>query len=829
MTQMQINVPSEDQISSMTPLMKQYWGIKKDHLDKILLFRMGDFFEMFHQDAETAAPVLNIALTQRNKKGGDDTKMCGVPHHSIAGPISKLLSRGFKVAICDQVEDPAVAKGIVKRAVTRILTPGMVYDPETLDQISANYICAYNEDVISFFDSSTLEAFEFHFSNTDEREQLLRLLKPSELILTLAQKIEREKLESSEFHFTLFESHLTPQLKLKTYLEGLSGGELEYQWPEFVLRNFHHGLYLSPKVISHLEIFENYRGDSKGSLFQAINRTQTSAGARLLKDWLRFPLSEKNQIQSRLEKVEKWKNDPRRLKTVRELLKSMGDLERRLGRICSTVCSARDFLSLAEILDAGFRIDEVCNIDSSSKRELFELKNEIERTFVSEPPLSIKEGGFIEKGIYPELDELIELSKNSQSLVSDLELREKEALQTPSLKVRYNSVFGFYIELTKAHSHKAPAHYMRKQTLTNAERFTTDELNKLEEKVLSAKTKRAELEFEIFESFKRRILSLSSDISMAARCWAEIDVLTALAWLALERKYVKPEFTEEANVKLELSRHPVLDQEIKGFVPNSIEISNGEVILITGPNMAGKSTVMRQVALNVILAQIGSFVPCESAHLPAFKKIYSRVGASDFLVEGLSTFMVEMTEASEILKNFDEKTLIIMDEIGRGTSTYDGMSLAQAIIEHLVSEGKAYTLFSTHYHELTSLETLFPQIKNFHMSAQESQGKLQFQHSLKKGPANKSYGIQVARLAGLPDSVTKRAAQILAQVEKKVAASSDQMDFFSDSSQIVLNNQVEDVDPDQNRVLEELKDMAINDMTPIEVLLKVNEWRRTLS
>lgn len=817
----------------MTPLMKQYWGIKRDHLDKILLFRMGDFFEMFHQDAITAAPVLNIALTQRNKKGGDDTKMCGVPHHSIAGPISKLLNAGFKVAICDQVEDPAVAKGIVKRAVTRVLTPGMVYDPETLDQVSANYIAAYDAKAaggtVAFFDSSTLEAFEFDFYTDDEREQLLRLLKPSELVLTLDQKVAREKSASGDFHFSIFEKDGAPDQRLKSYLTGLSGGELGFEWPAFTRRNFRGGLYLSPKVISHLEIFENYRGESKGSLCESINRTKTSAGARLLKDWLRFPLGELSLIESRQEKIASWMSDVRRLKAARELLGGMGDLERRLGRICSTVCSARDLLSLAEILDVGQKLDGLIfeNADSLELRKnLFELKTQIERTFVSEPPLSVKEGGFIERGVYPHLDELIDLSKNAQTLIQDLENREKEALQVSSLKVRYNSVFGFYIEITKTHAHKAPAHYMRKQTLTNAERFTTDELNKIEEKVLSAKTKRAELEYEIFESFRGKILDLSFEISAAAREWAELDVLSALAWLALERKYVRPQFTNEPVLNLELSKHPVLEQELKGFVPNTVKISNGEVILITGPNMAGKSTVMRQVALNVIMAQIGSFVPCESATLPLFRKLFSRVGASDFLVEGLSTFMVEMTEAAEILNSFDGQTLILMDEIGRGTSTYDGLSLAQSIIEHFVSQNKAYTLFSTHYHELTQLEALYPQVINFHMSAHESQGDLKFQHSLVRGPASKSYGIQVAKLAGLPKTVTQRAAQILVELEgKRRKADANQMDLFAEVDLV----QAPTAPAEKSPILAELEKIALDKMTPVEVLLKVHEWQRTLS
>ncbi|MAV89787.1 MAG: DNA mismatch repair protein MutS [Bdellovibrionaceae bacterium] len=815
--------------------MRQYWSIKKDHLDKILLFRMGDFFEMFHQDAEEAAPLLNIALTQRNKKGGDDTKMCGVPHHSIAGPIAKLLALGKKVAICDQVEDPAQAKGIVRRAVTKILTPGMVYDPETLDQVQANYLAAYDDQVIAFFDSSTLEAFQFRFHSLSEREQLLQLLKPTELILNLDQKVEREKTGRGEFLFSIFEKSGQPQERLKFYLESLNQGELEYAWPEFIQRNFKQGLILSPKVISHLEIFENYRGDTAGSLFEAINRTKTSAGARLLKDWIRFPLSEEAEILKRQDQVARWIQDPSRLKSIRSLLGSMGDLERRLGRISSSVCGPRDFLSFSEIVDTGLKINALVFGERAEAQTpgfgLVALKDQIERTFVSEPPLNLKDGGFVDRGVYPELDELIDLSENAQSLISKLEQREKEALGVTSLKVRYNNVFGYYIELTKTHAEKAPGHYMRKQTLTNAERFTTEELNQLEEKVLSARTKRVQLEMEIFEGFRKKILDLSMEITHAARAWAEVDVLTALSWLAIERKYVRPRFVSEPVLNFELSRHPVLEQGMKGFVPNSVHMKNGDVILITGPNMAGKSTVMRQVALNVILAQMGSFVPCEKAEMPLFKKLFSRVGASDFLLEGLSTFMVEMTEAAEILNSFDEKSLILMDEIGRGTSTYDGMSLAQAIIEHFVESQKGFTLFSTHYHELTQLESLYPQVQNFHMSAKESQGKLQFQHTLKKGPANQSYGIQVARLAGVPSRVTERARQILQGLEAESfgeSKSSVQMDLFQTAGRR-SEETPKDVVKENHPMLSELQKMSLSEMTPLEVLMKVNEWQKSLS
>ena len=756
----------------MTPLMRQYWDIKSAHQDKILLFRMGDFYEMFFEDAQAAAPLLGIALTSRNKKSSDETPMCGVPHHSIAGPINKLLKSGLKVAICDQIEDPKTAKGIVKRAVTRILTPGMVYDPETLDQTQSNYLACLDQGTLACVETSTGEGF--YFSDLSEVE-IKRLLS----VLPIAEVVIDENSEFSEFPNLISRhgglkslSDSSPQAvqRLLSYVESLGGAEALQTLKPFEKRNLQKRLDLSATVLRHLEIFSTYKGDGSGSLFQAVDRTKTSAGARLLRSWLSFPLTEEMDILPRQNKVEKWSQNPASLKKLREILAQMGDIERRLGKISQPQCNARDLLALAHSVEAGLSALQLAN-ESLPGEDLKNLSAEIQKTIVEDPPLQTRQGHLIQSGYSPVLDEWIRLSTDSQSLLAEMESREKDKTGISSLKIRYNNVFGYYIEITHTHKDKVPSHYLRKQTLANAERFYTEELAELEKKVLSAQNQRAELEYEIFEALRKKCLSLAPQLlSLAATC-SELDVTSALAWLAIERKYVKPSFVKSRHLKILGSRHPVVEQTVqKLFVPNDIELSAQGCLLLTGPNMAGKSTLMRQVALTSVLAQVGSFVPADTAELPLFDHLFTRIGASDQLSEGLSTFMVEMTETSEMLAKASEKSLLILDEIGRGTSTFDGMSLAQAILEFLLEKKKALTFFATHYHELTALEEKYPQLKNAHMTVLEKSGEIRFLHTLKQGPAQKSYGIQVARLAGLPPEITQRAAVLLKNLEKKPSA-----------------------------------------------------------
>lgn len=811
----------------LTPLMQQYWDVKNEHPDKVILFRMGDFFEMFHSDAEIAAPILGIALTQRNKKDSDSAKMCGVPHHSVAQPIGKLLAAGLKVAICDQIEDPALAKGLVKRAVTRVLTPGMVYDPDTLDQLSAHYLSAYDETGVGFLDATTGSALYYATSTENEREELFRILRPVELILTGAQKVARLKSDSlyravlSEFDF--HEMGVTPPGRLLAYVEKMQGSPSGLSESHFEKRNRGATLKMSATTIDHLEIVETLRGERDGSLFSAVNRTRTSAGARLLKSWLLSPLVDRAEILKRQGAVAAWLKAPDKLKNFRELLGQLGDVERRIGKVHTSTFNARDLAALAASLEAGEKLFQLNFGTSEGWSECADLGRRIRGLLNEELPLTVKEGGLIRSGAIPELDELKSLSEDMEKLLSDLELREKEATGIASLKVRYNSVFGFYIEITKTHAHKAPARYLRKQTLTNAERFTTDELSVLEEKVLSARSRRDQMEFEIFSDLRAEVIRLAPHLLQAARIWSRWDAESALAWLALERKYVAPLFNDTGVVKIELARHPILEQNLRDrFVPNSVNLEKGEALLLTGPNMAGKSTLMRQVALIAVLAQVGSFVPATAAELPLFDQIFTRIGASDALHEGLSTFMVEMSECAEILKKTTAQSLVIVDEVGRGTSTYDGLSLAQAILEYLVGEKRPTLFFATHYHELTALAGTWPQIRNAHMGIQEKNGKIQFLHTLKEGAANRSYGIHVAELAGLPAAVTFRAKNLLKSFEAQGGGlAGEQLSLAAAPSGQPT--------ADRPAFLDEMAKLNLSHMTPLEALNKLYEWQREVS
>ena len=809
--------------SKLTPLMQQYGEIKARFPEEIVLFRMGDFFEMFDVDAETAAPILGIALTQRNKKVEDSARMCGVPHHSIAGPIAKLLAAGHKVAMCDQIEDPATAKGLVKRDVTRVLTPGMVYDPDTLDQLTANYLASYDDACLACVDVTTGEAFTHDFETDDEREELLGLLRPVELVLTHKQKARRTRAHyqtACSAHEVKIEGAEVAIDRLRSYVERMQGAEILRSVAKFEPRQRRGTLRVSAPTFRHLEVFESSRGERKGSLFDAINRTQTSAGGRLLRSWLTHPLRNAGEILRRQDEVAAWLAPTAQLKTFRERLAQLGDVERRLGKVHGSTFNARDLSAIARSLLVGASLSELHpsapvppGVD-----EAVILARRIESSLADELPLATKEGGLIRRGVSADLDELIDLTQNAQRLIFELEAREREATGVSSLKIRYNSVFGYYVEMTKTHAQKAPAHYRRKQTLVNAERFTTDELDELEKKILSARSRRDQLEFEIFAGLREEVIGLSPDLLRLGREWTRWDVLSSFAWSSVERSYVRPEFNERGRVHLELARHPVVEQTLAGgFVPNTVTLAPGEGLLLTGPNMAGKSTLMRQVALIALMAQIGAFVPATRAELPLFDEIFSRIGASDALNEGLSTFMVEMTETAAILRRVTDRSLVVMDEIGRGTSTYDGLSLAQAILEFLLNEKKPYLLFATHYHELTKLAPTFPQLLNAHMSVQERGGEIQFLHTLRRGPANRSYGIHVAKLAGLPAVVTSRANHLLRGFEAGAQQTQLSLGDLSPSG------------PQTPGWIEEVRGVNISKMTPLEALNKLFEWQREAS
>ncbi len=825
----------------LTPLMRQYWDVKSQHEDKIVFFRMGDFFEMFHQDAETAAPILNIALTVRNKKSGDDTKMCGMPHHSIAGAIAKLLGAGYKVAICDQVEDPKLAKGLVKRAVTRILSPGMVYDPETLDELQANYLCSFDKDSAAFFDSSTGEAFYYQLSDSVRVSMLLAILKPVEIILDAQLKTQMFAKLGPDYHITAHSTDASLQknnddpsavLRLKSYVKYMQAGEEKKI--SFEKRSLNQHLSLQSSTYKHLEVFKTYAGEDKGSLFFAINRCKTSSGSRLLKKWLSFPLVNPDTIAQRQDEIEFWLSEVSELKVLRKTFAQVGDVQRRLNKLAQGHSGPRDLLSVCQSIKSGLAALNVVkrtSVYDQQQRLMVHLIDVCEEMLVEDPPVNTQKGGFIQKGFDSDLDELIEVADHGQKLLAELEAKERAATGINNLKVKYNNVFGYFIEVTHAHKDKVPEHYIRKQTLTNAERYLTTELKDLEEKILSGKSKRIEFENKLFTECKNEFLKLESEILLLSQIWSELDILSGFAWLAMEQNYTRPSFNTSKEVQLKASRHPVVEQQAGHvFVANDIYMGAGQCLLLTGPNMAGKSTIMRQVAVIAIMAQVGCFVPAKKASLPLYQQIFTRIGASDSLSEGLSTFMVEMKETSEIIQKACEDSLIIMDEVGRGTSTYDGMSLAQALLEYILSKKQAtpHCLFATHYHELTALTKNYKNLQNIHMSISEENGQLNFLYKLANGAANKSYGIQVAKLAGLPASIVKRADSILKGFETGAGLQpqvSDDLPLFEFNSEPEMDESQEALKSLKDEILK----MSLSEVTPLQALNTLSKWQQDLS
>jgi len=840
-----------------TPLMQQYWSIKSAHPDKVLFFRMGDFYEMFFEDAVTAAPVIGIALTSRNKKAADETPMCGLPHHAVAGPINKLLAKGFKVALCDQIEDPKLAKGIVKRAVTRILTPGMVYDYNTLNPQQSNYLGCYEEGALSCVEPSTGDCLFFRSLSAEECLRMMEILGVVELVLPNkpdpepgSDRAPEQTLPSFKgtrsFHSSLQSSLQNTALitapefsktkdalprsahRLLSYLEAISKPEVLAMLRPFRELQSQGRMELSSQTLRHLEIFKTFSGEEEGGFFAAIDRTKTSSGSRRLRQKIAFPLIDEASIQAQLNELSDWMKDSFLLTETRAELGRLGDLERRLTRIGQTQSSARDLLLLAEGIDKGLdvlRAAKVKEKDPEASLALTALADELKKHIVEDPPLAITQGGMIRKGITESLDEQIDLSSNGQEILQQMEAREREATGISSLKIRFNGVFGYYIEVTNSHLAKVPDRFMRKQTLAGAERFSTPELVELEQKILSAQARRSEIELQIFQDLKKLVLDSSQLILGLALDCSELDVQTSLAYLALERSYVRPNFRNDRGLSLKAARHPVVEQKVQQFIPNDIELGSGDCLLLTGPNMAGKSTLMRQVALIQIMAQMGSYVPCTSAKLPLCEQIFTRIGASDNLAQGLSTFMVEMTETAEMIKNAGPKALLILDEVGRGTSTYDGLSLAQALLEHFLKTKVSSIFFATHYHELTKLSDQFSQIKNAHMSVIERKNEIQFLHTLKAGPAQKSYGIQVARLAGVPKPVIDRANEILRGLE---TAGPKQLSIFDPVEENPAPTMGPTFSPEMQLALKAIKEFELERTTPLDAMMKIREWQKAL-
>lgn len=846
----------------ITPLMKQYWDVKNQHPDKIVFFRMGDFYELFYGDAQTAAPFLGITLTSRNKKDADSAPMCGFPHHSVANSVNKLLNHGFKVAICDQVEDPKLAKGIVKREVTKILTPGMVFDFDLLESYQSHYIMAFDNRVASFIETSTFESFSIPWKQWSDLERICGCFDISEFVWHIDSPFFPSERQRDDFFTALKKrgvaiSELPTKEKMDfsglnsanhmliSYVKYVNPNWNEEKVIQFPERFLFSKMKLSGQTIKQLELFDSFRGQMQTSLFGILNQSKTALGARKLRDWIRFPLTHLPDIQNRQDHVQFFTDKMHITKKVRDLLGSVYDIQRKLGKVSQAQCSIADIQGLSDSTLLCFELVMVLESSGYFENKTPQLKTllnlekalrsvceNLSNVFVENPPITTKQGGLFKRGVFGDLDEWIDLSSNVQKLVQDLEVAEKQATGISSLKVRYNQVFGFYIEVTNTHIDKVPSHYKRKQTLTNAERFYTDELMELEKKVLLAQSRRAELETEYFETCKKNILTLTSEFLHISEFASEVDVYATLAWVALENNYVRPRMSVQGDLNLTHCRHPVVEKNMTTrFVPNSIHMDAGQTWVLTGPNMAGKSTLMRQVALIQIMAQMGSFVPAESAQLPVMDAVFTRIGANDSLSEGLSTFMVEMKETAELLSEATSSSLILLDEIGRGTATYDGLSLAEAIIEYIAQQVKGYTLFATHYHEITALAKVFPQfIRNGHMEILHGlAGDIQFSYVFKEGSIGRSYGIQVAELAGLPSSLIQRAKQSLQQkeaakpVKKGIKELEGQLSLFVDAGNVAQN-----VSNDYEPIISRLRSIDLNAVSPLESLNILNSIQKDM-
>ncbi len=872
--------PQGDAAQNVTPMLRQYLDIKALHPDKLLLFRMGDFYETFFEDAQEASRLLGITLTARDKHNDNPIPLAGFPHHQLENYLEKLVKHGRKAVICDQVEDPKLAKGLVKRAITDIITPGALLGDKLLQSPDNNFLCAVfgNEPVgVASIDISTGDFLYTELASAQLGSELARL-RPAEILVrdaTSAKDVNALRLDG-EPAVTVFEGRFFDQAEAERLLRRqLGAGTLEgyglHEHPAGLaacgmllaylqtLKKDDLGHVNDPRHYSladymlldettrrNLELTRNMRnGTRAASLLGVIDRTCTPMGARLLQRRLLQPLLDVARINARLDAGSALREQMHLTDDLRVLLARIGDVSRILGKVAAQRANPRDLVALAEYLSAAPRLAAMLvDLDAAliqgwrvSIGNYADIVADIERTLVEEPPQAITEGGLIRDGLHAELDELRGISREGKGWIARMESGERERTGIGSLKVGYNKVFGYYIEVTSAHKDKIPADYIRKQTLVNAERYVSAELKEYESKVLGAEERIKNLEYELFCELRERMRAEVQRMQAYVEVVAELDVTAALAHLAWHENYCRPVFTTNGLLEVTGSRHPVVEQLLEGddFIPNDIVLGGeaGLIALITGPNMAGKSTYLRQVGLIAILAQMGSFVPATAAALPAFDKVFTRVGASDNLAMGQSTFLVEMIETANILAGATSRSLILLDEIGRGTSTFDGLSLAWAIVEHIHRRIGAKTLFATHYHELTELENVLPGVKNYSIAVREWNDEMIFVRKIERGGADQSYGIQVARLAGLPERVIRRARQILANLEehelspqgltarlrKQLAGGSLQRDIFE-----VICEKAEEKD----EILDELRSLDVPNMTPMQALAALAELQKKL-
>ena len=876
-----------------TPMMEQYLSIKESYKDAILFYRMGDFYEMFHADAKKAASILEIALTSRNKNADSPIPMCGVPFKAADNYIAKLIRNGCKVAVCEQMEDASEAKGLVKRQVTRVITPGMILNEELLDKKSNNYLLALSKtnqfSAIAYIDISTGTFKTTQVPNNRSKfpqDLIDEALKVDPKEILLPSNFEKDPvykhilsafagrqityLDKNEFYFEEAKAKLLKKFQIRSLqgfgMENLhasicaAGAILSYiqdtqmqdtkhifQISPYDLKSF---LVIDDRSCKNLELLANIQTlDKKGTLLHVLDRTVTAMGSRLIKNLIRYPLIDNKKITQRLDCIEEITKASHIHQLIINHLKSVYDLERLGSKISMGQGNARDLIALKRSLQKLPSIFKELslfnspllngnNLEKKDKilEQLILLANFIEDAIREDAPHLLNEGGLIKDGYSAKLDELLLISRDGKSWIAKTEAKEKETTKLSSLKIKYNKVFGYFIEVSRAQSNQVPEHYIRKQTLVNAERFITDEMKEVESNILNAQDKRCALEYKIFCTIRDKIISQADLILKMADFVAHIDAFQGLAKAASENSYTKPQINGDNQILIEDGRHPVVEKLIQGerYVPNSIKMDNieNQVLLITGPNMAGKSTVLRQVALTVLMGQMGSFVPAKKASLCIVDRIFTRVGALDNLSSGQSTFMVEMEETANIVNNATQQSLVILDEIGRGTSTFDGMSIAWAVAEYLhdLDNKGVKTLFATHYHEMTKLEDIKPRVKNFNIAVKEFNDNIVFLRRLVKGGTNKSYGIQVARLAGIPDIVINNAKNILSGIEQKnsrdvVPPEPEKIRKKGRRKKIKDTSQMELFNNNEQSIKKMLEKIDISSITPIEAMNLLNDLK----
>lgn len=856
-----------------TPLMKQFWQVKAKYPGAIILFRVGDFYETFAEDAVKTATTLGLVLTKRGNGSASEVELAGFPHHSLDTYLPKLVRAGYRVAVCDQLEDPKMAKGLVKRGVTELVSPGVAYSDKVLDAKRSNYLASvFKSDKqvgIAFLDISTGEFF-VTAGNIEMIDKLLGGFKPSEIIIA--------KNQQREFPLSWQDSYIIQTLdawvfqpdyasdKLKDHFKTVSlkgfriedetemitaaGAALHYAAEACFDRLQHintlqrietdNYVWLDAFTIRNLEILQPIFPGGK-ALVDVIDRTLSPMGSRTLRNWIVLPLKEQKPIQERLDIVEFFFNNPNLRIQITELLKQVGDIERIISRVALLKSGPRELLQLAK----GLKISEEINtiLKQSGETSLIELADRINpcqsisekiiNRISEDAPAVIAKGGVFNIGFDKELDELRDITQNGKGRIAEIHAREVSLTGIPSLKIGFNNVFGYYLEVTHAHKSKVPENWIRKQTLTNAERYVTPELKELEEKILNAETLILQRETQLYEEFLQHIISFVEPIRITAFNIGTLDCLCSFAELSVSNRYCKPEIINGFELELKSSRHPVIEKQLpagESYIDNDIRFDEEQrIIILTGPNMSGKSALLRQTALAVLMAQIGCFVAADSARIGIVDKIYTRVGASDNISLGESTFMVEMLETAGILNNISKNSLVLLDEIGRGTATFDGVSLAWAIAEFIATHPQSpKTLFATHYHELNELENKLQGVKNFHISIKEVSDKILFLRKLVEGGSESSFGIHVAKMAGVPKAVTDRASLILEELEKDRAAISGKETLKKMKRQEVQMTMFGISDPRLEEMRRMVFETDVNSLSPIEALMKLNELKKVL-